>query len=460
MTKFRGLRFSLAQFFTSAIAIVAITGSAQADTETGSASLELSRPTVKSAVPSDDVISESIRLRGEHGLDDSRATVEDILLSRGLSPDMTQSELSAAVNQYGFIGTKSEESTITKREELVNAIGTELPDLAKQPGFAGHFLDNAHGGTLVVQFKRGTVPHSLQVDLESAASRVGALADDVKIREVGYSSDELTSEMDAWWDEGAQTVADNPIVAISEDPRTNGITIDVNTSESVQSLSMKRRSVPTPVTFRVNEDFAELACTTRNGCNDPQRGGVGITRWSSACSTGWVMYRPGGRGVLTAGHCWHNEDGGVVKSTWSLGNLNSLNALREGTHADIRWITASDARPWVYGDNNNKARLVKQKSMGTIGGPVCMFGRNLSTPRCGTISSQNASHRSTATDYRVYGQHTGTFAAAGGDSGGAVAGSAYASTARGTVSAGSNGSVNYSWIGYASTYSMGNLVTG
>ncbi|WP_169701968.1 hypothetical protein [Janibacter terrae] len=414
------------------------------------------------ANPTDDVVAESMRIRGELGLDGTRSAVERALASEGVSRTASDTVLADEVNQYGFIGTAAEEAEITQREKLVQAVENGIPTLTSEEGFAGHYLDVKNGGSFVIQFKNGMVPDTLRARLDQVAEAAGSSKDSIEVREVANSSAELTSAMKSWWSSSSSKL----VKSIGEDPARNGLVIDVETTDDANRLAAERNSATArsslsaiDTRFRVTRSMGDLACTARNGCNDPQRGGVGITRWDSACSTGWVMYRPGGRGVLTAGHCWHAENGGVVKSTWSLGNLNSLNALKDGTHADIRWIVASDARPWVYGDSSHKARVVQQKSAGTVGGPACVFGRNDDSPRCGTISSTNAQHQSSTTGDRVYGQYTATFSATGGDSGGAVAGSTLGATARGTVSAGGPGAVNYSWIGYADTYDMGNLVT-
>ncbi len=181
-------------------------------------------------------------------------------------------------------------------------------------------------------------------------------------------------------------------------------------------VSLKRGANATPITNLLQArginarieyaDAVDEACTSRNVCDSPRRGGVGITMpTGSACSVGWIVTRNGARGAVTAGHCAWDRKSGSVNSGAFYGSINSINALSAGTHADMRFIDIpGGAQPWLYQHSTTKARTVTGSSLGAVGATACLFfGRNSEFPRCGTISSTNASHFSNTCSCAVYG---------------------------------------------------------
>lgn len=414
-----------------------------------------------SAIPTVDPIKESMRLRGEHGLDATETAVKAALRVRGLSVDARSTELQTAVNQWGFIGTPAEDREISRRESLVTRVEKDVPNLRSLPGFAGHFLDNKNGGKFIIQFEQGTAPASLAQKLSTVAALSGSTASDIQIREVKRSSADISTAIRAAWDSLGSQGATKDVSSIAENTKTNGLTIGLRSTTAKSRVGSLASKLGLPVAFTL-EQGEDLACTSRTSCDSPRRGGVGITRSGSACSVGFVVVRSGVRGAVTAGHCWFGTNSGsVLSGTPTYGSLTSTNALTNGTHADMRWIAIpSGAQPWIYSTNSAMQNVVRGQALGTVGSSVCQFGRNSASPRCGTITSTNSSHVSSVTGYTVYGQSKGTFAAAGGDSGGAVSSSTAGTTARGTVSNGASGNVNYSSIGYTSTYNLGTLLTG
>lgn len=403
-----------------------------------------------------DTLSESIRIRAEHGL----PVTDQALAERGLSSRSTEAELEGAINQWGFIGTVAEDREIARRDALVRQVEKEVPNLSSIPGYAGHFLDNLNGGTFIVQFQRGKFPDNLSQTLTHAAQRSGSRPSDIQVREVERSSAQLTDEMRTIWRQAEAKGLMSEITNVGEDPRTNGLAVTVAKVEAIEKLQpLTGKGIPVAISVA---DGTDLACSSRNSCDSPRRGGVGITRSGSACTVGWVMYRGGAPGAVTAGHCWFGTNSGAVLSGSSTyGSLTSTNALTNGTHADMRWISIPNgAMPWIYASDSAKQNVVKNQSLGSVGASACLLGRNNPSPRCGTITSTNSSHVSSTTGYVVYGQSRASFAAAGGDSGGAVASSSTGITARGIVSNGGGGGVNYSWIGHSSTYNMGALYIG
>ena len=417
--------------------------------------------TAADATASAEVISESQRIRGELGFDDSLKAVSKVLDSKGLALATPEAELLAAVNQWGFIGTEAEDREVQRRDSLVMQVERDLPELSAAKGFAGHFLDNENGGTFVIQFQRGTTPTSFTSTLSASARSVGGAAADIEIREVAFSSAQLTDAMRTVWEKAQAGKLSAQISSIGEDPKTNGLTIAVTDAAALKRVSVLAEGIGVPTSFTIAQG-ADLSCGSRISCDSPRRGGVGITRSGGSCTTGWIVVRSGVRGAITAGHCWYGTNSGNVLSSSSAvyGSLTSTNALTNATHADMRWIAIpSGAQPWIYANNSAKQNVVKGSSLGTVGATACQFGRNSATPRCGTMTSTNTSHTSDA-GFVVYGQSRATFPGLPGDSGGSVATSATGVTARGTVSNGGSSGVNYSWIGYTSQYNLGTLLLG
>ncbi|MEW2014361.1 MULTISPECIES: hypothetical protein [Microbacterium] len=408
-----------------------------------------------------EILDQSERIRAELGFPASTDAIARILATEGLTIRSSAAALAPEVNEYGFIGTAAETAEISRRNALVESFESEAPEVLEAPGFAGYYLDNINGGTLVVQFQPGQAPTDLATELRELAISSGSSEEDIAIREVEHSSADLDAAMHAAWDEAQKAGYAPNIASIAEDPLTNSLDITLTDASVGELVQRTLEASGVDASYEVDQEVGDLDCSSRTDCDAPRRGGVGIDRSNAGCTTGWVMVRNGVRGAITAGHCWYGATGTVTSGGETYGSLTSTNALAPGTHADMRWISIpSNAQPWIYANNSAKSNVVKGQSLGAVGSTACQFGRNSATPRCGTISSTNVSHYSATVGGTVYGQSRSTMSGQGGDSGGAVASSTAGTTARGTVSYGGASWVNYSWIGYAGQYNLGTLVTG
>ncbi|MFE7276071.1 hypothetical protein [Streptomyces sp. NPDC057623] len=410
----------------------------------------------------EDVIADSLRMRRELGFEATESKLAAILNTKAASTTSADVGTQALVNEWGFIGTAVEAAEMERRDALISAVEPTVQKFAQQDNYGGHFLDNKNGGRLVVQFAGTLPPKETQDTLAAETVASGSSTDDVEFRVVQRSSAELTDAMEAVW--AWATAADNaelPVVAVEEDVAANRLKVVLRPGtapDGVRSV-LNRLNVPADIT---EGDGGDEACSSRNKCDSPRRGGVGISKSGGLCSIGWVVNRNGKRGAVTAGHCWRGTNSGAVKSgSGTYGSLTSTNALKAGTHADMRFISIpSNSKAWLYQNASNKARVVKKSSLGSIGSTSCLFGRNSEKPRCGTISSTNASHTSSTCNCVVYGQSAASYSSDGGDSGGAVASSTKGDVARGVHAGAYGGKKHYSDIGYTSTYNMGKLATG
>lgn len=402
------------------------------------------------------VFTESLRLRGELGFGAGAGELSAIVQQRS----QARTGLETLVNEWGFIGTTAEAAEMRRRDALVASVAPTVRELARRGDFAGHFLDNRRGGRLVVQFAGALPAEQTREHLLTRARAAGSAATDVEFRVVKHSTAQLTRAMKAVWGSVRTTKAASPVVAIAEDVVANRLKVTISRGTSPHAVRATLAKLG--VTGQISEgEGVEEACTARNVCDSPRRGGVGVSFAGVLCSIGWVVNRGGVRGAVTAGHCgWGTNTGTVSSGAGAYGSLTNINALSAGTSADMRYVSIpSGGQPWLYESAAVKARAVTGSALGTTGATSCLYGRNSENARCGTISSTNASHTSNTCGCVVYGQSAASYTSAGGDSGGAVASGTTGSTARGVHSGTFGGTKHYSWIGYTSTYNMGSLAT-
>lgn len=411
----------------------------------------------------EDIIAESDRLRREFGFEASGTELPSTLKADMAFAASADEDTQPLVNEWGFIGTAAEAAEMQRRDTLTSAVEPMVQKFGEQGNFAGQFLDTKNGGRLVVQFADALPGKEARDELAAKAVSSGSSADDVEFRVVQRSSLELTNAMKTVWEWDDSTADTVSVVSVEEDVEANRLNVALKPGTDPAGLRETLGNLGVPANITVSKGADDLACTSRNACGSPRRGGVGVTMPSGGgCTIGWVVKKGSSWGAVTAGHCDWGRNSGTVKSGAAYGSLTSNNALKNGTHADMRFISiSSDAKPWLYQNNSSKARVVKKQALGSVGSSSCLFGRNSATPTCGKITSTNASRRSSTCGCVVYGQSAATFSAKPGDSGGAVASSTTGNTARGILS-GSDGAgkMHYSSIGYTSTYSMGNLATG
>ncbi|MBO7935045.1 hypothetical protein JTP77_003625 [Streptomyces sp. S9] len=418
-----------------------------------------------------DVIAESERLRREFGFEAGAVAPASVMRTGPASAVpasasasvSTDADAASLVNEWGFIGTAAETAEMQRRDALTAAVEPVVQKFGEEKNFAGQFLDTEHGGRLVVQFADALPAKDARDDLTAKAVSAGSSAADVEFRVVQRSSQELTDAMKAVWEWDDATPDTASVASVEEDVQANrlNVALTLGTDPAAVREALGTLGVPTHITASKGAD--DLACTSRTVCDSPRRGGVGITMPSGGgCTVGWVVKKGSTWGAVTAGHCDWGRNSGTVKSGAAYGTLTGDNALKSGTHADMRFIKiASNAKPWLYQNNSSKARVVKNQALGSVGSSSCLFGRNSATPTCGKITSTNASRRSDTCGCVVYGQSAATFAAKPGDSGGAVASSATGATARGILSgADGTGKMHYSSLAYTSVYGMGKLATG
>lgn len=404
-------------------------------------------------------LTQSERLRAELGF----APLTDAATGL-LSTSASGSEESpTTLDKWGFVGTAAEGREMDRREQVAKAAQDIRPTLEGEKGYAGLYIDNANGGQLVAAFA-DTLPASTRAKVEQAATlakaTVGSTAEPVEFRIVEHSSAELAGAITAaWaWSDGR---ADKPIGALSENVINNTVDVNLNNGAAKSDVEALFRAlgIEANVSTVAGQD---AVCTSRTACDSPRRAGVEIGTSAGVCSSGWIVLRNGVRGGLTAGHCWYGSNSGAVTSGGlTFGSKTTVNALTDGTHADMRYLSIpSNAQPWIYQNNTTTARVVSGTMFPTVGQVLCSFVRSSANPKCGTVSSTNAGHTSTTTGARVYGQIRASTSVVPGDSGGATASNGTGNVAVGTVSYGSTSFGHHSSVSYLATYGLGSVLRG
>ena len=400
------------------------------------------------------VIDESDRLRSELGMPANRAYAAEVLSAAFAGGDARR-----VVNDWGFIGTAAEAAEMARRERVVVAFDKQRAAVTKAPGYAGHYLDNAAGGRLVIQYAGELPSPALRSAVLAGVVSTGSRADAVEFRTVAVASVDISAAMHAVWAWAGDRAADR-VVAVGEDVKRNGLHVTLKAGVNPAPVKELLLARGIPATFTVG-DGQEEACTSRNACATPRRGGVGIVLdGTEFCSAGWIVIRQGLTGAVTAGHCAWGTNSGLVTSGGVYGVLTTLNTLAPGAHADMRYLSTASGNPWLYQNAANKARTVTAFSFGAIGGTACLFAANSENARCGTISTTNTSHFSATCGCTVFGQFGASYSSAVIDSGGAVASNATGNLATGVHTGTFDGIKHFSSLDYLEFYGLGTLATG
>lgn len=410
------------------------------------------------ALSAHEILTESIRLRSELGLDPSPDTVRTIITSRGGDP-YSAASMETLVSDFGFIGTAEEVRRIERRQDNAQMVmqALEADSSFQDHGFAGVYID-IHTDQTVLQFTE--VP---PIHLNAALTREGLRKNDVRIDLVRHSSEYLTELKDELWRLNALSES-GEITSISEDVLRNGLDITLSESRSSKvieeavTLHMEKTTVPFELSYA---DVGGDVCTSKDNCNSPQRAGVHIHLANQGgCTSGFTVIRNGLRYALTAGHCWYGRTSGTLYSGSGnvFGTLTSITAYAHNVNGDFRLIRTTNSRPWVYGSNSRKAEPVTLLSYPVINGVACLFGRNITTPRCGTIDRVSVDSTRSDCDCGIRNLVRATYSRSGGDSGGAISTSAVGNVAQGIHSGYVGNYPVFSNLRYMQQYNLGVIV--
>lgn len=367
----------------------------------------------------------SVRAAGTTAADGSA----DIAFRRafGLTTDPAAMAAIAArpntnASEFGVPLSDGELADLHERVRIQDAIGPLadfIADHASQVG--GMFIDQAHGGTIVVAVTPGGRPlEPMITSLVPAGGRMRLQPVQANLASLEALSTTVARSFGSLRTSGimVQSVGVD-VAANSVDVGVLGLTSSQTASLVAQFGSLLRPQAQGPLT--------QVACTSRGSCTAPVRGGLDINNGVWECtSTFFLRANSSSQMYLaTAGHCydsngqhpyWYEAGGSYV------GYRSQINYYN-GMHADIMTIAVTEAyaKNLVYVSDGEKGRQMTSalsNASQTAGSIACSSGI-VSGYRCGTIVAPVNQTISVA-GLTMYSQWEVNYSSGSGDSGSPV----------------------------------------
>jgi len=221
--------------------------------------------------------------------------------------------------RFGIPLTLAELTEIEGRFAFAAAAREEvLPFVEGLPTFAGAYFDHQVDGELVILLTA--------VD-DATRDKIFALAPagrPTRVELVEYTQIQLREAIPTVWK--TWTDAGGPkIYAIAADTPMNAIRIDVdiaNLEEAAKLVNKVSDTIDIPLFVATGVQITETACTDREHCTNPMRGGIVIRRGSTSgtrCTMGFHIQVGSDEQFVTAGHCgysgsnyWYHQGYGYV----------------------------------------------------------------------------------------------------------------------------------------------------
>ncbi len=311
---------------------------------------------------------------------------------------------------------------IGRRNAFAGALASDLvPYVRSLNTYAGVWLDQPHGGRVVVQLTRA---EEAQVARILALEPSPSLGVDIEV--VTYSRRQLEDAVRTVARGRAQLAGASAIRGVGIDTPANRLVVQVasdefSMAEVVRASVEKAVNVPTEVVPAPRGGDATAVCTDRDHCYNPMKGGDRIHRGSSAgqtsCTMGFMVVQ-GAANIefLTAGHCaslvsgtsWYHQGYGL------LGTENGSAYGEDGY--DVMKVNMPDAQKseLVYGVSGPQDLTGARDPI--TGEGVCFSGATTEAIRCGTVTDDLWTWVSETCDCNVWGGDT-NLAPIPGDSG-------------------------------------------
>lgn len=394
-------------------------------------------------------ITQAIAFRTAFGLNASPTYVARLLAEGGNNAE------------WGVPLTADEAADLDHRASVAREKVAVEGDLELDPAFAGLYTDQVRGGVIVVRLTRITdatlstiskeMPLDAKWEIEPATFTMAEL--EAKQDDISASHDELS-------DSGVK------VSWVSVDPIKNRVHVGIDPYDPKTAAALTQKFGPmVDVAFEPMAE--ETACTTRDACDAPFRGGVHISSSPSPfttvnCTSGFMSRRLSG-GVagewymMTAGHCISNAGG--LDQTWKEGSAeepvgrSGSFAWANNISADVGVIkvtTIDFPTNYVYGDIYIDTITTSVAGSGqAVGDPICR-GAWKSNWTCGTVSSTNHDVTlSGSPGYTIHHQWSANFGGQTGDSGAPMIISAH--NAMGIMSTVTGSTSNYGVMDYIFT---------
>jgi hypothetical protein len=300
-------------------------------------------------------IDEAVEARAAYGLPAGRAHVEDLM----------QSLDNVASEKYGFPLTNAEYKELVARTTYVRRFQAEtLPYVRGLDGYAGHWVDRADGGRIVI-----SLTNVREAVKDQVRDRLPKDNRGVRFEEVNDSAVALGKALDGAV-EGWKSL-DSAIepLAFAIRYRENRLVVKVAKEDLPSAKELRPRleaELGVDVGFESSDPIVDSACPSRIKCFGPLRLGARMnypgvydpdnptTQWN--CGIGFMLTD---HSILTAGHCTYERQTpwkGHQEYQGAYGRIGERTSSRYTTaHRDVSLIELED---WpanktkrIYGDD-------------------------------------------------------------------------------------------------------------
>lgn len=362
-------------------------------------------------------------------------------------PVFVEAQMAATTNassaQYGVALTDSELADIQHRFQVVPEISDLFTKASEEPGFAGAYVDQKAGGTVVLMATPG--------GLAAAQPLLAALPPDttgkVVVADNSYQQLEaLRDKINA--DQTRIATSGVSFVGAGIDVINNLVNVNV-LDNGPTAAAYLRSEFGTGIEVSIVSPATPASCTGRGSCWDPAKAALWITDPAGGgCTSGFVSADTVRDNIylFTAGHC---GAGTYIHNGVSIGR-SSYDSYYDGSWADARVIDIADSERSneYYKLTTTFMHITSEYAayQDYVGQPVCIqswyWGNN-----CGSIT--NVDQSTYYLGLHFYHQREANYGAHQGDSGDGIYTSA---SAEGLEAALNNDFDNFfGQIGFAET---------
>lgn len=350
-------------------------------------------------------IRTAVETRASLGLS---ADLETVMSLQGSPEDVGSAE-------YGIPLTAAETAEVTARFAFAAAAHEALgPFVENLPTFAGVFFNHQAGGELVILLT--TADETVEAEIRSLAP----LERPTRIEIVEYSQAQLREALplirETWIGAGGPE-----IYALAVDTPANAVRVDVDVSNLEAAEKLAREvgaSVNLPVFVALGERPIETACTNRENCTSPMKGGIVIRKGSTTgvrCTMGFHIQAGSDERFVTAGHCGYSGSNNWYHVGWGLVG-SELDTQYYSGGRDIMTVQISDSQDSSLLYSSQSIAVTTTWDPWTGEGVCASLGVSSSSWVCGTISDDYLSWTGASCSCTVYGGKS-TVTTVSGDSG-------------------------------------------
>ena len=340
--------------------------------------------------------------RAEYGLPTDSAALERLADGKDVG-----------TSQWGVPMTEKEAAAVDldARMEFADAVDRDvLPDLRALSSFGGAWIDQLHGGGLVVQLTRAEIAAT-----EEAFARLPTASRGLAVEFVAHSETELLAALVESSELWTKTTRVMPL-SMAVDTRGNGLVVNVLAQDRLEAGQVAATiamavGIPIVVDATAAARPSDVSCTDREHCSDPYEAGVlireGSITGSPFCTMAFPIVVGGDVQVVTAGHCGHYGTTWYHKGEGKVGSVQDNQWEPEGK--DILRLSMFDvqASENVYGFTSAPSWGPEQynaiNGYPISGETLCVSLGKSNRSDCGTVTSTNIRYWSDTTGFWVWG---------------------------------------------------------